>query len=126
MVSPYHLQVVDEMLAEIRTAVEAVRRTGVISQEKEASYSGTAVVPSRRTSQPAEGEHLARDDASIPSLSHRERAAGEACERVRDAGTARRRDLLPVALPVGYRQRSADQPFPAALVDVRGRVPSRR
>jgi sphinganine-1-phosphate aldolase len=43
MVSPYHLQVVDELLAEVRTAVEAVRSGGgVTSQTTEASYSGTS------------------------------------------------------------------------------------
>jgi sphinganine-1-phosphate aldolase len=42
MVSPYHLRVVDELLTELNTAVETVRRTGVTSQDKEASYGGTA------------------------------------------------------------------------------------
>jgi glutamate/tyrosine decarboxylase-like PLP-dependent enzyme len=41
MVSPYHLQIVDELLAEIGMAVEVVRREGITSQDKQASYSGT-------------------------------------------------------------------------------------
>jgi hypothetical protein len=41
MVSPYHLQILDELLAEIGMAVEAVRREGITSQDKQASYSGT-------------------------------------------------------------------------------------
>jgi sphinganine-1-phosphate aldolase len=40
MVSPYHLQIVNELLAEIRTAVETVRSSGATSNSA-ASYSGT-------------------------------------------------------------------------------------
>jgi sphinganine-1-phosphate aldolase len=41
MVSPYHLQIVDELLAELRAAVETVSSGGLTSQGKPASYSGT-------------------------------------------------------------------------------------